>query len=119
MKCRQSINGVVTIGGKPIVYPTINGYEVLVSGNDGKCKGCAYKRKGINCGCMCQYYLFGRDVDGKVKTNELRIKIAKAFDRLITVDGRVFVINEISRFEYHIEDITEIENVVQIKKEIT
>lgn len=105
---RKTINGVVTIGGRPIVSPTGNGYEVLVSGNDGKCKGCAYKRKGINCGCICQYYRFGKDVDGHVKTNELRIKIAKAFDRLVTADGRSFFINETAKFEFKVEETNEV-----------
>lgn len=106
---RKTINGVVTIGGRPIVSPTGNGYEVLVSGNDGNCKGCAYKRKGVNCGCICEYYLFGKDIDGHVTIDQLRIKIAKAFDRLVTVDGRSFFINEIAKFEFKVEETTEVE----------
>lgn len=89
----KTIKRVFTADGKPVVTKLPDGqFDVLCYGNeDGKCRGCVYKRNGWRCGAMCRdkdhiHWIENRYL-GEDETKGTRIKRARVWDTLVTEEG--------------------------------
>ena len=89
----KTIKRVFTADGQPVVTKLPNGqFDVLCYGNeDGKCRGCAYKRKGMLCGCPCTdkdhiHWIFTPYVAIE-KSLGTRVKRANEWDYIVTEKG--------------------------------
>ena len=104
----KTIKQVAIQNGKPIVERLPNGkFDVLCYGNDGTCKGCKYHKANVlnSCIALCQdshhiHWIHYKDV-GSLKGT--RIKQASEFDKLITVDGKLFTIMPTANSHYSLE----------------
>ena len=104
----KTIKQVAIQDGKPIVELLPNGkFDVLCYGNDGTCKGCKYHKANVlnSCIALCQdnhhiHWIHYKDV-GSLKGT--RIKQASEFDKLVTVDGKLFTIMPTTNSHYSLE----------------